>query len=295
MLRTEEPPHDGSQHSLPASVAAANLSGLSLGKAFRKFVFEDCHVSTLGASLVKQGHCDKDIFSEARYPELGTKFGWPLDVNESDLAYDLAGGFLRPVSAPPIAPSIREAAKAIVCKIQEFRGFLELGELVGHGMSERTGAFGPIPRLQWGRRGMIVEVQSSDLLREIDHKRDVQWSGIVLERVNVRSAEKQAAHPNQASSTEPTIGDVSRELHGTRLDTTGADQQSVSRRVNVSGPPSHASIEAAFQALWHGQLPAGQRVQVRDREIMDWQRKHGHTVVSSKTIQRYFKARKQKT
>jgi hypothetical protein len=258
-----------------------DLIGLSLSEAFRKLVLEHPEVIRLGKELVAQTGRWSATFESGQYPAPFGAYKWPVDITEEGLAYE----FVREVIIFPNTPSsqpsqrMREVARALVRKLDVLRGWLVGGELIAWGTFARSGAFGPIHRMQWRRSGIEIDVRDGDLLEAVDHKMVVTWSGLVLEV------------PHNATSgalrKPPTVpSDAPETFHGK-----SAEHAPV--RSGSMAPPrltaQRASIDAAVAALWPDGIPAELSVQVRDHKIIEWQKARQFSVASSKTIGRHLK------
>ncbi len=276
MPSTQQPSHELHDQMLRQEPdVPSRIFGLSLSEAFRKFVLEDPEISTLGKMIVKQEGRYAEVFSDGQYPGPYINFIWPLDVTASDLAFQ----FVRPVvffvPGPPLpepSENIHRVSGALADRLQSLRRMLAVGDIVAHGTYVNTGAFGPINRLQWARDGVLIDVKSGDLLREINNHPIIQWSGLALEgppassMFHVNSTECDALRPSSLLTTKglPSASKIT---------------------------PHHASIEAAIAALWPEGIPMGLLLQKRDQKILDWQKSQGLAVASSKTIRRYFAAK----
>ncbi len=255
---------------------ATRFGGLGLVEAFRKLVFEDAEIITLGETLSRRDERHRDVFRHGQYPGWYVDHRWPFDVTPEDLAFN----FVRPVvfyaPGPPLPEPSSEALNVsalIVRKMKALREWLIAGDLVAYGTYEKTGTFDPIHRLQWARRGIAINVQSGDFLREVDNKMVVQWTGLALE-APLRASQEQNRDAFHVNST--AYDDVRRDRAAPHADTP------------KRATPARASILQAAASLWPDGIPDGLQVKVRDQRIMEWQREHGLTVASSKSIQRHL-------
>jgi hypothetical protein len=286
MSRISEPLKVSSDTPGPCS-PWVSLSGLGLGEAFKQFVFEDPRVAELGAHVVSKEDRHQDVFAEGAFPAGSTRHGWRLDIGKGELAY----AFVRPAAfflpGPPLpkaSDAIQAAAEAIVGRIQTFRRMLIDRTMVAYGTFERTGNFGPIHFQQWARQGLVVEINSGDLLVEVNGKPVVQWSGVVLDMAEERFDPRNGQHQNVAARPLGAVRSVSRELHRARPPTTRPcnPAKKLTRKM--------ASTAAAIEALWSGQIPAGMDVRSRDDAIMGWQTENKMAVATPRTIRRYIES-----
>lgn len=165
----------------PTPNAVYDLVGLSLGEAFFKFVLGDPEVKPLSALVMKkEGY--SATFQEGQYPG-SCDYNWPLDVTASELAYQ----FVRPILIDPYrpdpkaSPEICQLCEVIVERFQILRGFLTSGHFTVVGTHVATGNIMPMDLFQWKRRGLLLDVQSSDILDAQRHPPILRWSGLSLQ------------------------------------------------------------------------------------------------------------------
>jgi hypothetical protein len=269
--------------------APACLIGLSLSDAFRQLVLEDPEITLLGKMIVEQEGAHGDVFNKGQYPGPYVDFNWPLDITASDLAFQ----FIRPLIFVIPGPPLPEASKAvqqvsglIAGRLRALRQMLVTGRIDSYGTFAKTGNFGPMHRLQWARRGLLIDVEGGDLLQETDRQPAVLWSGVIFEapepkddpashRPQLGAEDTGAFHVNAPECDGPPSNPIS----------TG-EGLPAARRVT----PQRASIQAAIAAIWPEGIPLALPLKVRDQKIMDWQRGQSLAIASSKTIRRYLAA-----
>jgi hypothetical protein len=262
---------------MPADASTATrFGGLGLVEAFRKLVLEDSEIASLGEVLGRHDERHKDVFRDGQYPGWFVDHRWPMDVTSEDLAFNFVRPFMIVIPGPPLPEPSSEARKVselIVKRIKTLREWLIAGDLVAYGTYERTGTFDPIHRLQWARQGIAIDIKSGDFLREVENKMIVQWTGLALEAPLRASSEgsREAFHVNSTAYDE------------VRRDRTTRHEDQPKRIT-----PARASILQAAASLWPEGIPDGLQVKVRDQRIMEWQREHGLTVASAKSIQRHL-------
>jgi hypothetical protein len=274
----------------PSTVSVRQLAGLGLREAFMRFVLQEPQIAAFGRELIAKEGRYSSVFNDGQYPGPFVESLWPLDIDAEALAFDFVRPVVFVVPGPPLptaSVTMRAVAKLIVERMRTLRQALADQILQAEGVFEKTGIFGLINPHQWTRRGMIIDVASGDLLRQIDGgKSVVQWSGIVFKEGT------QAAFP--ASET----------LHVNDIDYARVRPRSIEhavrpKSVSKGDPerrralPSHASIETALTDLWPDGVPAELSIQQRDRQINEWQRTKGVLVTSTRTIRRYFQTKDQ--
>jgi hypothetical protein len=123
--------------------------------------------------------------------------------------------------------------------------------------------------MQWQRAGVTIDVQNGDCCEEENHRPKVRWSGIVLEaayQTGLRPLE--TSYP--ADALHPPI----------ESDTASEGMKKTT--------PARESIKEATLALWPDGIPLSLQLNIRDDQIIEWQRENTRTVVSPKTIRRYL-------
>jgi hypothetical protein len=262
------------------------LVGLSLSDAFRKFVLGHPEVVRLGKLIVEQEGKHADVFSNGQYPGMFVRFIWPLDITADDLAFEFVSSPIFIVPGPPL-PTPSKAMQAVSSLMAEqlemLRRALTTDQIGSSGTFAKTGNFGPIHRLQWGRDGMFIDVRSGDLLQAVGHNWVVQWSGVILDapvRASPTLQQDAAGVNSEVFHVNSTTNDC------VRSNTAPVDARSRAGRLTS---PQRASIDAAVAAIWPDGIPAALALKTRDQKIIDWQKEKGFAVASSKTIARHLR------
>jgi hypothetical protein len=272
---------DSAENAQETIVTSGDLIGLGLSEAFRKLVLEDPEVIRLSKELVAQTGRWSAIFESGQYPAPFGGYKWPVDITDEDLAHE----FVREVMIFPNTPSpqpsqrMREVARALVRKLDVLRDWLVGGELIAWGTFVRSGAFGPIHRMQWRRSGIEIDVRDGDLFEAVDDKMAVTWSGLILEAPQNATSGVLREPPTAPSDAPETFH--------------GKSSEHAAVRSRSMAPPrltaQRASIDAAVAALWPNGIPTELSVQARDQKIIEWQKARQFSVASSKTIARHLK------
>jgi len=163
--------------------------------------------------MKKEGY--SATFQEGQYPG-SCEYNWPLDVTASELAYE----FVRPILIdvykpdPKASPEICQLCEVIVERFQTLRGFLTSGHLTVLGTHVATGNIMPMDLFQWKRRGLLLDVQSSDILDAQRHPPILRWSGLSLQRGPAMDAVlSQAQHGGHEHGLLPSSALVGTSFH----------------------------------------------------------------------------------
>jgi hypothetical protein len=264
--------------------AARTLVGLSLGEAFFKCVLEDPEVQLRAAEVLKQDADYGSVFRKGQYPGNIVEYNWPLDVTAAELAFD----FVRPTvwfsdtPTPRASAPIVRVCEVIVGRFQELRGFLSGGILVARGTHAATGNMVVVDSFQWKRKGMLLDVQNSDVSDGPGHKPILRWTGLSLEAgPSIRGDQTSSgslASPDDVFHVNTTQDGDLRPAAMPPRPTTAKPRRSAWK----------ASIKAAVAALWPNGIPETLPLKSRDDQIAAWQKENGLPVASSKTIRRYL-------
>jgi hypothetical protein len=265
--------------------APACLIGSSLSDAFRKLVLEDPEIKLLGKMIVEQERAHSDVFNIGQYPGVHVEFNWPLDITTCDLAFHFVHSVhcFSSGTYPEASKAVQRVSGLIAGRLQVLRQTLITGQIDSYGTFAKTGNFGPMHRLQWARRGLLIDVQGGDLLEETDRKPAVLWTGVIFE----------APEPKETASHKPQLdAEDTGMFHVNTAERDGPPSNPIStggrppaaRRVT----PQRASIEAAIATIWPEGIPLALPLKVRDQKIMDWQKGQSLAIASSKTIRRYL-------
>jgi hypothetical protein len=267
-----------------SSDGARMLVGLSLGEAFFKFVLEDPEVQLRAAEVLRQDADYGSVFREGQYPGNVVEYNWPLDVTADDLAFQ----FVRPMVWSSDTPERRASAEIVracevtVSRFQKLRGFLSGGILVARGTHAATGKIVVVDTFQWKRKGMLLDVQNSDVSDGPEHKPILRWTGLSLDPGQLIGAEGPSGSPPQSEQ-------VFHDKH-TDDDTLRPSTPPPGRTASAKPRRSawKSSIGAAVSALWPNGIPATLTLKSRDDQIAAWQRENGLPVASSRTIRRHL-------
>jgi hypothetical protein len=118
-----------------------------------------------------------------------------------------------------------------------------------------------IDRGQWDREGIWIDVMSSDFLEGPPHQLTPRWTGVSIFHVKPRMYDVRPLPTLRHHQAEPSATPLT---------------------------AKQASIEAAISSLWPAGIPDHMSVKERDRQIMQWQKKNGAAVATSRTISRYM-------
>jgi hypothetical protein len=167
----------------------AQLNGLSLVQAFKKFVVEDPVVIELGrrASQVEKG--SGSIFENGQFPGPFVTWRWPAVLDD----YDLSACFMRPLMRypgdvePKAKPEVRVALEALADRYSSLIEALSAGGIIACGTFVKTGAHGPVDRLLWSRTTTWIDVRDGDLLELVSDELEPVWRGLGLQVADGRS------------------------------------------------------------------------------------------------------------
>jgi hypothetical protein len=231
----------------------SHLWGMGLADTFRKFVLEDPEVGALNALLR-----DPSALNNGVWPGPSGGLHWPLNITSDALAFAYVDSFFTDTGRPLPTPSLehREIAAALVDRLSALRDILASGLVTAKGTFSQTGEIVLIDSLQWKRDGIFVHALNGDLCAEQKHTHVPIWTGVSFldGRVN-----KARIRPVQ---TKPKKAKISAHF---------------------------SSVRESTDALWPDGIPNSLTRGSRDQKIIEWQRANAQTVVSDKTIERYFK------
>lgn len=259
--------------------APFRLAGCSLAQAFRKFVFEDPEVASLGKRIVSEERRHEKVFGEGQLPGWMIEFAWPLDLTPEDLAWN----FVRPAmlfaggSLPKASPTVQRVSSVISDRFLALRRKLVDGNVIARGTYMVTGVVGMVDPLQWARRAMFIDVRDGSVLSQEDHKKTLLWSGLTLISPIAPQLPQRPAYGAGVFHVQPTA-------HAPLPRNTTKTARSARMSATME------SIAAAVRALWPNGVPKGLLVQQRDQRIIDWQKETGLAVASARSIARYFKS-----
>lgn len=163
-------------HSLDA---AAQLSGCSLGKAFRRCVLDDPELIA-AAKRIPDRQQYEAIFNDGQFPGPYVEFYWSLDMPAADMAFQFVREVALYSGLPELPPSIQHVANILTDRLQGLRERLTKGELVARGTFSATGEVQYVEPLQWERPRMWIEIRGSDLVEEQGDKKVALWTGLTL-------------------------------------------------------------------------------------------------------------------
>jgi hypothetical protein len=150
----------------------------------------------------------------------------------------------------------REIAVALVDRLSALRDLLANGHVTAKGTFSQRGEIVLIDRLQWKRDGIFVHALNGDLCTEQKHTHVPIWTGVSFLDGRVSKARIRPV-------------------------------QSKPERAKISA--HFSSVREATYALWPDGVPNSLTRGSRDQKIINWQSENTPTIVSDKTIDRYFK------
>ena len=229
-----------------------HLWGMSLADAFRKFVLEDPEVAAL--NMLQR---NPSALKSGMRPEPFINFYWPLNLTSEELAFDYVNSPYVDLGRPIPAPSTEQhsIASALVDRLRALTCLLASGHVTAKGTHHRSGENIVIDALQWKREGMGIHASNGDLCAEQDHKPVPIWTGISFLDGPKGGAKKRAI---------------------------------LSNSTNAKISAHFSSVREATRALWADGIPGSLTNGSRNQKIIEWQRANARTIVSDKTIGRYF-------
>jgi hypothetical protein len=161
---------------------AADLDGLSLAEAFRRYIINDSEVVALAENLLKVESRHAAVFREGQAPGPFVDFHWPIDSTPEALAERFATKFINFAGEPLQAPSLAivKISGVLVDRIRQLRDLLASGDVVAFGTFVQNGIEGPIGRLQWVRNEISIDVSNGDLCDGQDYRAKPMWTGLGL-------------------------------------------------------------------------------------------------------------------
>jgi hypothetical protein len=230
----------------------SRLSGMGLADAFRKFVLEDPEVAALNAL-----QRDPSALKKGMRPGPTINFHWRLNITAETLASDYVDSHCIDLSKQLPEPSTEQydIAFALVDRLCALRDLLASGHVTAKGTFSQTGEIVLIDSRQWTRDGIFIHATNGDLCAEQNHLPVPIWTG-----VSFLDSQK-----------------------GT------AQKSPIRRRAKKAKISAHfSSVREATYALWSDGIPNSLTRGRRDQKIIEWQRANTRTIVSDKTIGRYF-------
>lgn len=171
--------------SIYASAAPAELDGLNLAEAFKKFVLADPEVIAAGKRVMETTRHDDcaAVFRDGRAPGPIIQFRWPLDIPPRDLAYEFVRRVAWNLDDPVPVPTneMINAATILMDRISALKKLLTSGRVVAQGTFATSGVVTPIDRQQWARTNLLIDVHDSDLLVDEGGKPTPRWTGVSFE------------------------------------------------------------------------------------------------------------------
>jgi hypothetical protein len=261
--------------------ASDQLIGLTLGEAFFRCVLHDPQVQSIAKKVVQQDETHSSVFDEGRYPGLYLEYIWPIDVTPSDLSYQFVRTGLIDLDRPKpkASPEIEKLCEVIADRLRGLRTLLSSGKLVARGTHAATGNVMSLDQFQWKRRGLLVDVQNSDVLDAQRHPPTLLWTGVALQ-----------AGPMTIKEPDKMLGPLAESDLTFHVKPTEHDQL----RSSKTHPPKtrvtaeQQSIEAAIKALWPRGIPPGTPPKRIDDAIIKWQKEKERSITSTKSIRRYL-------
>lgn len=242
--------------------APKRLAGLSLSEAFRVCVLDDPDVQARGKELVARTGYHQDIFEQGRTPGPVITFIWPIETTQKSLEHEFTRKliYFSGQAEPPTPDEVVKACAVLSDRWQALRALLIKGKLIAEGTFTKTGLVQAIPRQQWKRGTLKVDVQNSDVLEEIENEDVIVWSGVELVLPSVSEVEAPKAH------------EAVRKI---------SDLPTPNGRIEKS-------IFHACQNLWPEGLPLGLTQKQRNDKIREEQIRLGQTPASESSLKRYF-------
>jgi hypothetical protein len=238
--------------TLRAPNAVNRLSGMSLADAFRRFVLDDPEVAALNELQRDPSSLKKGI-----RPGAAGIFHWPLNMTAEQLAFAYVDQILSIIGDLLPTPSTeqREVSFALVDRLAALRDLLASGYVIAKGTSQ-SGEIVLVDAQQWKRDGIFIDALNGDLCFELKNRLVPIWTGLSILEARKGSAPKK---PTQSRLSKTKIS------------------------------AHFSSVREAAYAVWPGGIPNSLTIGSRDQNIIAWQRINTPTIVSGKTIERYFK------
>jgi hypothetical protein len=238
---------------LRSPTAINHLSGMGLVDVFRMFVLEDPEIVALNALLR-----DPSSLKTGMRPGPSHAFHWPLNMTAETLAFAYVDSFFHDLEKPGPTASKEQCdiSVALVDRISALRDLLATGRVTAKGTLYQTGEIVLIDSFLWKREGIFVHALNGDFCSEENNKPIPIWSGLSFLGTEKGSPRKRSV---QKKSGKPKIS------------------------------AHFSSVREATYAEWPNGIPDSLTIGSRDRNIIAWQRINTRTIVSGKTIERYFK------
>lgn len=197
--------------SLTASTAANvadELTGLSLGDAFIRYVLQDTAVVEISQKLLATKPSYASIFNDGVVPGPTTDFHWHLKYPAEIMATDFGRPIMFMLGDPMHRPSDLESAVsvAIVAAMARFQGLLASGVLFAVGTFVGTGAEVAVGIGQWRRKDLAIDVENSAIC---DEKCEPIWTGVWLQTGKQRVETAQSTLDASGDRFEKTRKQVS--------------------------------------------------------------------------------------
>jgi hypothetical protein len=233
--------------------AVSHLYGKGLADAFRMFVLEDPEVAALNALQRNPSSLKKGM-----RPGPSSAYHWSLNITAEALAYAYVDSFFHDPGKPHPTASTEQhdISFALADRLSALRDLLATGRVTARGTLSQTGEVVSIDSFQWKREGIFIHALNGDLCTEENNRPVPIWSGLSFLVTRNGSPRKRPV-------------------------------QKKSRKPNISA--HFSSVREAAYAEWPDGVPDSLTVGSRDRKIIAWQRINAPTIVSGKTIERYFK------
>lgn len=261
------------------------VSDCSLAEVFDRYLLNDPEVVALSQRAVSLKPELERVFKEGWYTPYGMR-EWRVDTEFSFLGGFERGlliGILDDCEPPDAIEALKDRYAALI-------DMLRKSEIEAYGLPNQSAYPPTIMRSLWSHKDSLVDLRNGDFYfenREAENLRTENqiklWTGIMLRRSgHIQAPVELEMSPGarDAFHVEPFVND------GVRQEPVG-----LSPRSKRKSTPEQQSIAAAIASLWPTGFPMGLHVQVRDRMIIEWQKKHGRAVVSSKTINRFLTKR----
>jgi hypothetical protein len=239
--------------TLRAPNAVNRLAGMSLADAFRRFVLDDPEVAALN-----ELQRDSSSLKKGMRPGPFVVFHWPLNLTAEELAFEYVRPIMYYLGDPSPTPSAEqvEISFVLVDRLNALRDLLASGHVTAKGTFVQTGEIVSIDALQWKRDGTFIDVLNGDLCFELKSNPVPIWSGLSFLSAGNGSFQKRPL-------------------------------QNKSGKLKISA--HFSSVREATYAEWPDGVPSSLMRGSRAEKIIAWQKAHIRTIVSEKTIERYFK------
>lgn len=201
---------------------------------------------------------DPSSLKKGMRPGPSIAYHWPLNITAEMLAYAYVDSFFHDLEKPfPTASTEqRDISIALADRLSALGNLLATGRVTAKGTLFQTGDVVSIDSFQWKREGIFIHALNGDLCTEENNKPVPIWSGLSFLGNGNGSPQKR---PIQKRLKKPKIS------------------------------AHFSSVRESAYSEWPDGIPDSLTVGSRDRKIIAWQRINTPTIVSGKTIERYFK------